>query len=120
MATPHRGNLFDLLRIAAACAVIVSHHFPITQTAPPAWLHASMVGGVAVMTFFAISGYLVTQSWLRQPEVLPFLYRRFLRIWPGLLLAVLSNIFPLRGAVHLPCRRPTFWRTPKQWVTSAT
>ncbi|ABM34602.1 acyltransferase 3 [Paracidovorax citrulli AAC00-1] len=93
MATPHRGNLFDLLRIAAACAVIVSHHFPITQTAPPAWLHASMVGGVAVMTFFAISGYLVTQSWLRQPEVLPFLYRRFLRIWPGLLLAVLSNIF---------------------------
>lgn len=93
MSTPHRSNLFDLLRIAAASAVIFSHHFHITRTAPPSWLHSNMVGGVAVMTFFTISGYLVTQSWLRQPQVMPFLFKRFLRIWPGVLVAVLSNVF---------------------------
>jgi len=93
MSTQHRGNLFDLLRIGAASAVIFSHHFHITRTAPPSWLHSDMVGGVAVMTFFTISGYLVTLSWLRQPQALPFLSKRFLRIWPGVLFAVLTNIF---------------------------
>ena len=28
------------------------------------------MGGVAVMVFFTISGYLVTQRWLREPKVL--------------------------------------------------
>lgn len=93
MSTQHRGNLFDLLRIGAASAVIFSHHFHITRTAPPSWLHSDMVGGVAVMTFFTISGYLVTLSWLRQPQALAFLFKRFLRIWPGVLFAVLTNVF---------------------------
>ncbi len=93
MSTQHRGNLFDLMRICAASAVIFSHHFHITHTASPTWLHSDMVGGVAVMTFFTISGYLVTQSWLRQPKVLAFLSKRFLRIWPGVLFAVLTNVF---------------------------
>jgi peptidoglycan/LPS O-acetylase OafA/YrhL len=93
MSTQHRGNLFDLLRIVAASAVIFSHHFHITSTPSPAWLYSNMVGGVAVMTFFTISGYLVTLSWLRQPQVSTFLLKRFLRIWPGVLFAVLTNIF---------------------------
>ncbi|MDA8522452.1 acyltransferase family protein [Acidovorax sp. NCPPB 4044] len=86
-------NLFDALRICAAVAVVFSHHFALTRTEPPSWLHSSMVGGVAVMTFFTISGYLVTLSWLREPRVFAFLWKRFLRIWPGVLLAVLTNIF---------------------------
>lgn len=93
MSIQHRGNLFDLLRICAASAVIFSHHFHITHTASPSWLYSDMVGGVAVMSFFTISGYLVTLSWLRQPQVPAFLLKRFLRIWPGLLIAVLSNVF---------------------------
>ena len=68
-------NAFNALRIGAASAVIFSHHFHITGTRPPAWLHSDMVGGVAVMTFFTISGYLVTLSWLRDPRVLA--------LWPS-------------------------------------
>jgi len=88
---PH--NEFDTLRICAATAVIFSHHFALTSTPAPAWLNFGMVGGVAVMTFFVISGYLVMQSWLREPRVGKFLWKRWLRIWPGMLVAVVGNIF---------------------------
>lgn len=42
------------------------------------------LGSLGVCIFFIISGYLVTQSWQRDPNALRFLLRRFLRIWPGL------------------------------------
>lgn len=100
-----QGNAFNALRIAAASAVIFSHHFHITGTRPPPWLHADMVGGVAVMTFFSISGYLVTLSWMRDPRMLAFLGKRLLRLWPGMLVAVLADIL-LFGAffTSLPLR----------------
>ena len=87
----HR-NAFNALRICAASAVIFSHHFHITGTQPPAWLHSNMVGGVAVMTFFTISGYLVTLSWLRDPHAGAFVAKRLLRLWPGMLVAVLADV----------------------------
>lgn len=92
-ARPAHHNGFDVLRMAAASAVIFSHHFHITGTKPLGWLHADMVGGVAVMTFFSISGFLVTLSWLRDPRVLAFVFKRLLRLWPGMLVAVLLGVF---------------------------
>ena len=91
-APGHPHNEFDTLRIAAAMGVIFSHHFALTGTPAPTWLNFGMVGGVAVMVFFTISGYLVTQSWLREPKVLRFLWKRWLRVWPGVLVAVLGNV----------------------------
>lgn len=85
-------NAFNLLRITAALAVIFSHHFPITGTQPPAWLNSNMVGGVAVMTFFTISGYLVMLSWLREPQIIAFAGKRLLRLWPGMLVAVFAGV----------------------------
>lgn len=104
-------NAFNLLRIAAALAVIFSHHFPITGTQPPAWLHSNMVGGVAVMTFFTISGYLVTLSWQREPHFIVFCGKRLLRLWPGMLVAVLAGVL-LFGPMFtvLPLRE--FWMHP--------
>ncbi|AVO48760.1 acyltransferase [Melaminivora suipulveris] len=96
MGTPRQpgehANVFNALRMAAAAAVIFSHHFHITGTRPPAWLHSDMVGGVAVMTFFTISGYLVTLSWLRDPRAGVFAAKRLLRLWPGMLVAVLADV----------------------------
>lgn len=80
--------------------MIFSHHFPITGTQPPAWLHSNMVGGVAVMTFFTISGYLVTQSWLRDPRWLAFAGKRLLRLWPGMLLALLVDVLLFGPVFH--------------------
>lgn len=87
------NNAFHLLRISAAAAVVFSHQFPITDTQPPSWLHSNMVGGVAVMTFFTISGYLVTLSWLHDPRLMAFIGKRLLRLWPGMFVAVCAGIF---------------------------
>lgn len=90
---PHRSNSFDILRICAALAVIVCHHYYISDREGPSWMNVGMIGGVAVMTFFTISGYLVTISWLREPHLIKFTAKRLLRLWPGMLAAVLINIF---------------------------
>lgn len=107
-----RTSTFDTLRIGAALAVIFSHHFHIARAAPPHWLHSDMVGGVAVMTFFTISGYLVTLSWLRHPDAAAFLWKRLLRIWPGVLLAVITNIF-LFGLAFTSLDAADFLRHPE-------
>ena len=101
-------NAFNALRIGAASAVIFSHHFHITGTRPPAWLHSDMVGGVAVMTFFTISGYLVTLSWLRDPRALAFVAKRLLRLWPGMLVAVLADVL-IFGPVFTTLSLREFW-----------
>jgi peptidoglycan/LPS O-acetylase OafA/YrhL len=44
---------------------------------------------LGVFIFFALSGYLVTDSWVRQPRLVPFILKRSLRIFPGLIGAVL-------------------------------
>lgn len=90
---PPRGNSFDILRICAALAVIVCHHYYINGREGPSWMNVGMIGGVAVMTFFTISGYLVTISWLREPHLVKFTAKRLLRLWPGMLAAVVLNIF---------------------------
>jgi len=99
------ANGFDVLRIGAALAVIFCHHFHIIQAQPPGWLNANMVGGVAVMIFFSISGYLVTLSWLRDPRAVAFTAKRLLRLWPGMLVAVVLDML-LFGPVFttLPVR----------------
>ena len=91
-------NQFDKIRILAALAVIFSHHFALANYPAPSWmtspfLHWAMIGGVAVMTFLTISGYLVTTSWLRNPQFLPFIWNRLLRIWPGLFVSVVLCVF---------------------------
>jgi peptidoglycan/LPS O-acetylase OafA/YrhL len=50
-------------------------------------------GRLGVDGFFVLSGYLIVQSWLGDPELVNFLRKRALRIFPGYLVAVtLSTI----------------------------
>jgi len=50
-------------------------------------------GELAVLIFFAISGYLITFSWMRDPHVKRFLERRLLRIVPALAVVTLFAAF---------------------------
>ena len=45
-------------------------------------------GTLGVDGFFILSGYLIVQSWLGDPELINFLRKRVLRIVPGYLVAV--------------------------------
>lgn len=90
-----RHNNFDFLRICAAFLVLVSHQFPLTGRYPGPWLFGVSLGTFAVLIFFSISGFLVSQSWRIDPNAIRFLAKRFLRIWPGLAVVVLLAAFVL-------------------------
>jgi len=83
----HNENNFDFLRLFAALLVLISHQHVLmgrTDISTGPLVRFFSLGGLGVCIFFVISGYLVTQSWLRDPNVLRFAAKRILRIWPGL------------------------------------
>ena len=94
-----RDNNFNLLRIIAAMAVLVSHSFALAIGSPAAepWRAAFGItpGTVAVDIFFTASGFLVTASLLRTASVLDFTWARVLRIFPGLIVMMLLVVLGL-------------------------
>jgi peptidoglycan/LPS O-acetylase OafA/YrhL len=96
-----RDNNFDALRSFAATAVIFSHSFLIaegTEAHEPLILltgRQSILGLAGVFVFFAISGFLVTQSFETSGSALRYLAKRSLRIFPGLFAALLISAFVL-------------------------
>lgn len=83
-----RANNFDGLRIIAALLVLWSHMFALSGRPEPMLVGGHSFGNLGVLIFFSISGYLVSASWERDPDLGRFLAKRFLRIAPGLAVAV--------------------------------
>jgi peptidoglycan/LPS O-acetylase OafA/YrhL len=96
-----RDNNFDLLRLFAATAVLVSHCYPLTASGedPLARLTGHAAGELGVTIFFAISGYLVTLSWLADPNPRRFAARRGLRLLPALAVVAFLTAFMLGPAL---------------------
>ncbi len=100
-----RHNNFDALRLVAAVSVMFSHAFLIADgTQKNEWLirltgNQSILGLCGVFVFFAISGFLVTQSFEQTGDPLRFLAKRALRIFPGLFVAALLSAFVLAPVV---------------------
>jgi peptidoglycan/LPS O-acetylase OafA/YrhL len=88
-------NNFNALRLLAAWLVIVGHSFELLLQNDPfqRTFGIDSLGGVGVVMFFSLSGYLVSQSRLRIDNVWLFLWRRALRIFPALWLLVLISVF---------------------------
>ena len=100
-----RRNNFDALRLVAAVSVIFSHAFLIAEgTQKNEWLirltgNQSILGLCGVFVFFAVSGFLVTQSFEATPDPRHFLAKRALRIFPGLFAAAVLSAFALAPLV---------------------
>ena len=81
----------------AAVAVLVSHAYPLALGAGASEpLEGSLgmnLGTLAVISFFAISGYFISQSFHARNSVLEFAVARILRIYPGLLLVCVLSTF---------------------------
>ena len=90
----HHNN-FDAIRIAAAFAVLYSHQFALTGRPEPSFFGLHSWGGIAVIVFFVVSGFLVTGSWYNDPNVLRFSARRILRLWPALTAVVVLTAYGL-------------------------
>ena len=94
----HRSNNFDFVRHLAAFLVICGHCqalLGLPQT--PLW--GNHISSVGVMIFFSLSGYLVTASWDREPDLIRFFIKRSLRIFPALIVCVLACAFILGPAL---------------------
>src|SRR5271156_6089014 len=74
-----RRNALNALRLALAVSVILWHSYPLTGHVIPWAALRQLLGHVGVDGFFAISGFLITSSWLRDPRARDYFVARGLR-----------------------------------------
>jgi peptidoglycan/LPS O-acetylase OafA/YrhL len=94
MMTVSRKNNFNILRLALAVLVILSHAPELRDGNRGREIltnifHTISFGEFAVDGFFLLSGYLIVQSWYSDPFAPQFLKKRVLRIYPGFIVASL-------------------------------
>lgn len=87
-----RRNALNALRLAMAAEVMLFHSFPITGHMPPQ-ATLQLLFSVGVDGFFAVSGFLITASWLNDPRLRDYLVARALRILPGFYVCLLVVAF---------------------------
>jgi len=91
-----RDNNFNLIRLIAASAVLVSHCFALSSGSPdyePLRLTVGVtIASIAVDVFFIASGFLVTSSLLSRRSVSAFIRARALRLYPALIVAILLTV----------------------------
>lgn len=113
-------NNFDALRFWAALTVLWSHCWELTQGSvanePMNRLSGEQttLGGLSVMVFFVISGYLITKSYDAGRDPWRFARARALRILPALVLVVLLSAFML-GPIGAGVSLRAFIATPEPW-----
>ncbi|WP_295959973.1 acyltransferase [Rhodoferax sp.] len=88
-AVAHPKNNFDAVRLIAALCVLFSHQLALGNLPEPRVLVVHTLGGVGVLVFFSISGFLVARSWNADPHIGRFAAKRLLRIWPGFAVVIL-------------------------------
>ncbi len=115
------NNNYDLLRLLAACTVIIGHSHALVPggAATPDFVGAlfrdEYAGSLAVKFFFFLSGLVVCNSLLTRRDLLGFFVARGFRILPGLVVCLLLCVFVL-GSVFstLPWRdyatHPNTWQ----------
>ncbi len=91
-------NNFDLARLIAAMMVLITHGFELVGDLKNEPLYKLTNGNLRFSTiglyvFFFTSGYLVSNSFFRTKRLGEFIWKRFLRIYPGLLAVVLLTTF---------------------------
>ncbi len=98
-----RGNSFTLVRLGLALAVVFSHAFVLGGFGPDPlqrWTGPRMnIGSLAVVGFFVISGFLLSQSLERHPSIRRFCIHRLARILPGFWMTLLFSTLVLAPAL---------------------
>lgn len=92
LSKAHPNTGFAWLRMIGALTVVVDHSAPLTDASrltvfPTSWNLSP--GYIALLGFFAMSGYQISDSWRQDPSWWRFSAKRVLRLWPPLLLVVL-------------------------------
>ena len=93
-----RRNSLSLLRLVFAAMVLLDHAFPLggfhgSVNPVSGWTEGQeSLGGLAVFGFFVVSGFLVTRSFDGSPNFVSYIWKRFLRIFPGFWVCLLVTV----------------------------
>lgn len=113
-----RVNNFDILRLGAALMVVATHSFAVVdQPEPASILDASRGtwGHFGVLIFFSISGYLIAQSWERDPVAGRYLLKRATRIFPALFIMTVATV-ALFGPLTTDVSAREYVTSPNTWL----
>ncbi len=94
-----RRNALNAWRLTLATGVILSHAYLFIDRHLPAIINVGWVDG-----FFAISGFLITGSWLNKSKARTYFAARALRIYPAVwvcLIVIAFILAPLTGPVTI-------------------
>lgn len=93
----HQNN-FDLIRLLAALAVVCSHSYPLLGIHQEPLFDVTgydNLGNLSVRIFFLLSGFLITKSWLTNPQLIDYLAKRVLRIYPAAIVCITLTVLVL-------------------------
>lgn len=110
-----RDNNFDLLRLLAAWAVLVSHSYALVGRDQPLHQFGTSLGNVGVLVFFAVSGLLIRRSWEYDPSPRDFWAKRALRLVPALVVTALLTAFVL-GPIVTSASMATYVASWETWA----
>ena len=99
----HRNSNFDFLRLFFASLVIVSHSFPLTGKEEILDLITNKqesFGSLAVSCFFILSGYFIFISLKNSKTIENYLWKRFLRLFPALIVLVVFTLLVIPLVYH--------------------
>ena len=113
------ANNFDFIRWLAASMVVASHEYAVLGRGGEEPL-ARLTGGfatfgtVGVDVFFVVSGYLIARSMVRRNDLAFFAASRLLRIYPGLVVALLVSVLGI-GLFATTLPAGAYLRHPATW-----
>lgn len=87
MPQTQSSNNFTAMRWILAVMVLYTHAYGLLLFPEPTLLHRTF-GIFAVQSFFVVSGYFITRSYLRMDNFFMFMRNRALRLLPALILAI--------------------------------
>lgn len=114
-----RSNNFTLLRHIAALFVIISHSYDLLNV-PDEEVLSVLTNGrlsfsrVGLIIFFFLSGFLVTQSLVTSKNIVHFLWKRILRIYPALIILIVLIVFVL-GTLFTTLPLSVYFSSSQTW-----
>lgn len=110
-----RANGLNSVRLGLAAGVIIWHSYPLTGNVIESRPLAQVMEAGFVDAFFAASGFLIVNSWMRRPDWLRYLLARVLRIMPAFWSCLIFTAFVLA-----PVMVAITGRVPEEmWPSSA-
>lgn len=120
VANVFKGPGFDQIRLAAATTVLLhhAHGFDFNTRVDPLFIYSGgflQFGLLAVLVFFAISGFLVTPGLVRSGSLIIYATNRVLRIFPALIVVVIASML-LLGPILTTMSSVSYFSDPKLYL----